>query len=449
MPSPVQGNQQQSAIPLPENSEQQGAAGAESVGLGYDDTTSVSHRSGSDTEQFAGSAQEQAPTIPTPVPGATASPGDLKGQYIQHHASQIRLELMGGIETIKVTNPELVTPELLLKQQLIETKLANIESAPQEVVDSLHRSAIELSSSAMSGSLTSDKLDEIIAQLQTKLEDNSVKFQQEKIEISSQAAQQQHDSNVDEIRKGIEKHNNAKKNKGLFALKIIASIFIPPLGFSEALKAIDREVFGVDNGTSMFSSQDAINNRKIRENMANDVGLTATPPEAPQLPDERQRLDEEHRHAEEERESDPISDATEGLDLGMNNAEFMKLLQQINESEEAKEKLEEALAALEAGDPELAAAILDGSADGSDTESEAGDSGFGDDENQLNDLGVADFEPPSIEASDRGSEGVADLQPVNEFSDFMDQMSSVPQATMDSQADSLREQAMIQRGNFA
>ena len=387
----------------------------EKVSAGYDQSNTVSYRTGGDYIQLPpGSESEQAPSIPGPNYDVTATPNDINGMRVHSLTSQARSGLTSSIELLERTQPELVTPELAAHVREVEGRLSAIESAPEGQLKSILGTATRFGEEALAGTLDADKLQQIMMELEGKMVDNSIKYSE--IELKSKAADAERvaTSNIKDIREYIEKSND---DKALFGLKIALAVLFPPLGVWEAVQAIDREVTRSDSGLSMFSSSQARGEawqrtidlgtkehwEKKGEDIAWGLGFNPNTGMPATAADYRQRDIERSSQSQgttsvtsagaspttvtdtplttespSSTSSDkPVETAYQGLEVaqgGLTQAEYMKLLQKLQQSEENKEKLQEAIAALESGNPKAAAEILGGLSDQLGMESSLGDS---------------------------------------------------------------------------
>ena len=347
---------------------------AEKVKLGYELKNSSSTVTG-EKAGFEATNLKLSPTIP-PSDANTPAPTDTQLQQQQTQASSIRAQgyLSNGLDQLAENNLDAVSPELLDRLEVVHDQLYALESLSPEATNSLTINAKMFAVHAYSphGEISPDKLDFLLTQIESQLSDQTAKYNETKLEMASQDRIQQSESNIEKTRTHIEE---SKRDEGLFALKIIASIFFPPLGLYEGLKAADRAVTGQDDGVSMFShpqaqAQAAANIRAVGtanfwENLGNRIGENLGIIEPKQA-------EESHKT----NESGELDFATEGPELaeqGLSQAEFMKLLQNAQAQEEAKEKLEEAIAALQSGDPKLAADILNDNSESISIVDENGD----------------------------------------------------------------------------
>lgn len=466
----VSGSQQNQQIDPLQSQNQTGAVNkADTVSQGFDQENSISHRTGGGLVQLP-PGTSYSPSLPLPGQ-ANATPEQMQHMATQTKASELRGEMFDSFLNIESNNPALATEEVRNQLQMIDSKLSRLSNASPEVMSGIQTDIAALKQDSIDGTLTADKLEEILTQLNAKFEDNSVKFAENKIKIESEEKIRQAESNVKNWREDIEKAN---ENKGLFALKIVAAILFPPLGAWEAGRAISREIHGQDTGLSMFSSnaanKQAANNvaqlgtQQYWDNLGNALGgETGTPPvnsnQGAVHPNDTPESTPTTTTSVTD-ESSPTKTGTEGIVIaegGMTQADFMKLLKQQQEAEENKEKLDEAIAALESGDVEGAAKILGASVDELGLGSSLGDSmttepdtsdttpEIPNDEPEIRDQGDTDQRLPE----DSGPESTSDLppQPPNSFNNFLDQLSQVPQTAQENLQSGIQEQGLISRRN--
>ncbi|MGI9281619.1 MAG: hypothetical protein ACR2PX_18585 [Endozoicomonas sp.] len=455
---------------------------ADRVSRGYDTGNSVSARTGGGLVQLPPGASD-APTIPEPDSEVTGEVGDLKKQVAQQTAANLRGQIGGtfGESPISITSthPELVTPAVGNTVLEIDSKLSRLSDASPEVLSDINSSLNQLHREHREGTLTSDKLDEILAQISASLEDSSVKYSENKIEIASQDAQQRHASNIEHIREHIEEADSAKADSGIIFLKSLALVFPPVLLWETALE-IDRDVNpGKDNSQISIFSKNEIDYMEQQEKAAEArrnqqansyvfVPVQSTG-NSEQTDNNQSEGDGNQQPTEAIDEAGPssssVGDATEGIQIaneGLDHFERRKLLlqalQESAESEEAKNKLQEAINALESGDPSLAEEILGGFTDSLGLDNSLGDSvsTSTDDttppplpENVPETNDDQAFTPPSREdTTDSVQNEQPDSTPVApNLTSFINDISSVPDEVLSSQQDAASEQGLIQRHN--
>ncbi len=439
-------------------------AKAKVVSSGFDSQNSVS-RTGGPLIQLQGGESLTPLTISAPLPGATTvPPDDIKGLYIQAHAVEIRSDLTEALDITSQNNPQLLDSQVLSQFGSIHQQLHALEDISPEALSEIQDAARSIEGHARAGTLDSGKLEQLLMLIQSKLADESTQFSQHKIEIESQSKVQLHESRIEDIREQIQEVKEAKQNKALFALKIVASILFPPLGAWELTRLADRGISGQDTGLSIFSSaqanqQAAANIRAIGtkehwdqlgQNLGENFGVLAPR----ETSDSSASGSSTHSHSS-------LDTATQGLDIaqtGLSQAEFMKLLQQIQAAEDSKEKLSEAIAALESGDPKSAAEIL-----GSASDTLGLDSGTGE---NLTSGSTSSQQPGTPVNSDSGAAGAtsqdsASLQNLidnytgqdsventdADYNRFMGEMSHVADDTQTSVNTAASQEALILRNS--
>ena len=380
-----------------------------------------------------------------------------------------------GSSAVSITNlrPDLVDSARAQTVLDIDEKLSKITEASPQVLGNINGSLDELYTAHKTLTLTPDKLDEILAQINTQLEDNSVKFAEQKIEIASETAQQRHASNIEHIREHIEDAESRESaNSGHIFLKNLAFMFAPVALWEWALE-IDRDINpGKDNSHLSIFTKSEIDYMDHKEDAARHQAAygpsfyVAPPPQPAGESSDSGNSDQQPQQpiapvnetGSASSPSDPIHDATEGLTIaqeGISQMELMKLLQKLQEAEENKEKLAEAIAALEAGDPKLAAELLSAATGDQEVDALPEDSAALNPEppktpeqmleaaanrpedETINPTVVEDFTLPSSVESE--------IQ--NEFSNFLDELSKVPQSAIEAEQTATQEQGLIQRNS--
>ncbi|WP_252177062.1 hypothetical protein [Endozoicomonas sp. 4G] len=353
------------------------------VSQGYESKNSVSVRSEEGQVDLPPGASE-APSIPEPDSAITGEVGDLEKQVTQQTVAKLRGEIGGMFgespSSITNTSPELVTAAVGETVLNLDNKMSTMVAASPQVLQSIDQSIDQLKTEHTEGTLTADKLEEILAQINASLEDSSVKYAENKIEMASLDAQQRHDSNIERIREHIEDTNSAAgeataKPENIF-LKALSFLF-PPVMLWETALMIDREVNpGKDNSHLSIFSKSEINLMQQGIEKADASFIKYASPympasmvevgsseQADNQPSKTGNTDISNEFLDEP--GSIVSDATEGLQIaseGLDHFErrkaLLQALQQQAESEEAKKKLEAAINALEGGDPALAEELL-------------------------------------------------------------------------------------------
>ncbi|KEQ17611.1 hypothetical protein [Endozoicomonas numazuensis] len=475
------------AVVVPTQTEElRGLEQADRVSRGYDTSNSVSARTGGGLVQLPPGASD-APTIPEPDSEITGEVGDLQKQVAQQTAANLRGQIGGnfgeGPASITNTYPELVTPAVGNTVLEIDDKLSKLSEASPETLSNINGALGRLHAENRQGTLTTDKLDQILAEINANLEDNSVKYSENKIEIASQDAQQRHASNIEHIREHIDDANSASKaNSDTIFLKSLAFIF-PPVALWEWALEIDRDVNpGKDNSNISIFSKSEIDymekqerdSEAQRNRQANSHVLFRPPVQSSgnseQTDNHQPDSDDNQQPSEAIDEagssSSSVGDATEGIQIaseGMDHFERRKLLlqalQESAESEEAKNKLQEAINALESGDPALAEEILGGFTDSLGLENSLGDSVSTSTDDtappplpeEVPEIGENNQEltPPSEEVT---PDAVQNEQPESppaapDLTQFVSNISNVPEEVLSSQQDAASEQGLIRRHN--
>ncbi|WOG28800.1 hypothetical protein [Endozoicomonas sp. 8E] len=353
------------------------------VSSGFDNSNTISVINGEVQVDWPIGASK-APSIPEPDSAITGEVGNLEKQVTQQTAARLRGEI-GGIfgetpNSVSNNRPELANLPVNEPLHHIDNKLSTMVQAPPHVLQDIDNAVDQLRTEHVEGTLTADKLEEILAQINASLEDSSVKYAENKIEMASLDAQQRHDSNIERIREHIEEANSASAeataNPDNIFLKALSFLF-PPVMLWETALMIDREVNpGKDNSHLSIFSKNEID---FMLQQTGDADVSLIKHASPFMPASMVEIgsseqtdnhpsktdDTEERNEVFDESGSPVSDATEGLQIaseGLDHFErrkaLLQTLQQQAESEEAKKKLEAAINALEGGDPALAEEIL-------------------------------------------------------------------------------------------
>ncbi|MET4692840.1 hypothetical protein [Endozoicomonas lisbonensis] len=449
---------------------------ADKIGLSYASGNSMSHHTADKGDVSFAVVNPHAPSISEPDT-TTATGEELSAVKSQSHASQLRAGVYSSFDLLQKNHPELVTPELEVKAEELKfkaDKMGFASSIPDGLAKDIQQSVTKLQSIAESPNLDADKLEQVMSEIQTKMDDNSAKLTEFSIKSRSADAQVKYDQNIEKIEEHIKEVEEAKAKQasssgGWFA-GLIMAIF-PPLALYEAGVQIAEEINGSDSDVSLLSRNNAfgkalsdaekgieeaftdagneanqaftkagkeisdtfepMGKKEAWENLGDELkqdakamgkdieqaftkagedlkqdakamgkdidqafskagddiaatvkpigdkktwddsgdkilaGLGIEPTSGNKVPDESSfAVEQEKMKMEKE-----LAVAMQGLDVGesaMTSQEMMKLLQQMKAAEESKEKLEEAIAALESGDldslKEIAAGLSGGDA---------------------------------------------------------------------------------------
>ncbi|MRI32764.1 hypothetical protein EOPP23_07155 [Endozoicomonas sp. OPT23] len=419
------------------------------VSRGYGNDNSVSYRTGGGLVQLPPGASE-APSIPAPDDAITGDVGNLRQQVAQQTSANLRGQ---------VGNLTGVLPSHLFSDQSLDNlssahdKLGRLTDASPEVLNNINSSLGQLAEANRNGTLTSGQLDEILMQINASLEDNSVKYAEETIHIDSQQRQEAIQNNISSIREHIEQAEKQQgADSGIMFLKGMAMGAFPPLMLWEAAVDLDRQVRGVENAhISIFTPAEIAH-----------MNPEASPPRY-YVPPASSGNDAATRA------TDPVADATEGMAIaqnGLSHADMMKLLLQMQKQDENNQKLADAVAALEAGDPTLAKQILGDLVDTAGLDASLGESLTTDTSRQ---------NPPPLPESPGNtrpqttSRDEAQLQPSSEtleppapsvntpqtpqqqadqdLNNFLSQLAPVPEAAADNAATAAQQEGQIQVRN--
>ena len=455
-------------------------------------------------------ANTNKPIIPDPTTSVVSVDPEVINDA---RMSSSRERMILGVENIKhqliTERPSLVTPVFLEKFDEFRSKISKMSSASPESLQKVHLSMLKLRGGLEDYSgMDIDTFERLMIDLQTKLQDNSIKYAEVEITSLSEERQAASSRKIEDMREHIAKHNS---NKGFFGFKIAMSAILFPLGIWEGFMAIDRAVTKEDNGLSIFSSAQArseqfslANQKKIRKGFSDffkyPSGRRGSTRHIKERDEQQAQDNMRGRFAEAERNTretnarlnppaalrnpaqgivqtarlrsaqeiqgleiqglesvflnSDISEevfeaggrlkaAATGLELAreaLPKTDMMKLLQQIQHTEENKEALEAAIAALERGDPEAAAELLAATPNQHFTGG-GDDAGPAAESSQQNPLA----EPGSSTAEELAHSGdqweMADLEP------FLAEMEEVPQQLAEIREDTLRQSLLIQRGS--
>ncbi len=427
---------------------------ADEISKGYDQSNSVSYHTGGGLVQLPPGASE-APSIPAPDDAITGDVGNLKQQLAQQTAASLKGQVGGLTSTIP---SELFTEESLNNMTAISGNLSRLSDASPEVLRNINSSLGELAGANRNDTLTSGQLEEVLMQISASLEDNSVKYAQENILIESEARQLQSNEKIEAIREQIDQANNpgASVSPSIVQLKLLAVAIFPPLAIWEGSLGIDRGINPGKNNAhlSIFTAAEIEYMNRPDEPPTQYY----SPPVAPGL-------------GVAANPTDPVFDATEGMAIaqnGMSHGDMMKLLLQMQLRDESSQKLADAIAALEAGDPILAKEILGDSVDQAGMDASLGDSLTIDasrqnppttpppektdsfnariaasDESQLQTSSSA-LEPqvPPVDA-----QPAPERQAEQELNDFLGQLAPIPAAAAEISAAAAEQEGQIQIRN--
>ena len=219
----------------------------------------MSHRAAKGEPPLA-ATETHAPTIPEPNSGTTATGVELSTAKSQSHLDQLRAGVYSSFDMIDKNHPKLATPVFQLKAENL--RFAVDQVTPSSISDanlkSLQQSVKSLGDAAASPTLDADKLDQIMSEIQTKMDDNSIKFSEFEIKSRSADAQQRYDSNIENIEQYIKDVEEAKASQssssgGSWLAGIITAIFPVFEIAAQITKAVDP-----DTDFSLFSRNSSI-----------------------------------------------------------------------------------------------------------------------------------------------------------------------------------------------
>ncbi|MCW7554817.1 hypothetical protein NX722_19770 [Endozoicomonas gorgoniicola] len=257
--------------------EQQKAGQAEKIdkiGLSYDNGNSVSHLDAKGENPLASSIIH-APVIPEPDSATTATGDKLSDVHTQTLLHKVRSGVNSIVNFLKHDQPEMITPAISEKASEINAGLGKVSSAPVPLMKELAAKVDSLHNGLDSGTLDSDQLDQIMSEIRSKMDDNSIKYSEFDIKLRSANAQQKHDSNIEKIENHIKEAEKAKQesSSGGWFKSFITAIF-PPLALFEAGVQIAEEITGSESSLSMFSKNNAFG--KVLDEAEKDIEKTFT-----------------------------------------------------------------------------------------------------------------------------------------------------------------------------
>ena len=241
------------------------------ISLSYDSKNSVSHRKAI-KEGVLTPANIHAPSIPAPNLSATPTGDELIAMETQARAHEANFALTNGLEMLKVTQPDLVTPELTNQIGQISNRLSMVESAPPGLMADVSLLSDNLLTKAANKDLDPDMLNQIMSEIQSKMDDNAVKFSEFEIKARSADAQQKHESNIHkigeymkEVKEAEEAQSKAeearkKESSGGGFFSAIKSFFTStiPAAITGAVEAIEKEFNSIDLESSITSAGSSI-----------------------------------------------------------------------------------------------------------------------------------------------------------------------------------------------
>ena len=211
-----------------------------------------------------------APIIPEPDSATTPTGDKLSDLHTQTLLHKVRSGVNSIVNVLKHDQPEMITPEISEKATQINAGLGKVSSAPVQLMKELADKVDSLRTSLDNGTLDSDQLDQIMSEIRTKMDDNSIKFSEFDIKYRSADAQQRHDSNIEKLENHIKEAEKAKEESssgGWF--RVFVTAIFPPLALFEAGVQIAEEITGSESSLSMFSKNNAFG--KILDDAEKDI----------------------------------------------------------------------------------------------------------------------------------------------------------------------------------
>ena len=323
----------------------------EKVTSGYDQTNSVSQSQSDKADDFLASRVIPVPTLQPTLPGETvASSEDIKALLSKALITRDSLGLQSTAEDVESFEGS--------SSEAVSEKVSGQPSQAQTTVDS-HISAAgtdfasQLSASRAS---TSTPLQDMVAKVQSAVPDATVTAQGVGV----------YESNVRQLAASIQQTSGAELLAPLQALSVVAANVSPSVANtgSLALQRVIDDIVSINRNSGGASVNGA---RGVQQNNADLYGI----PEHVRLSLLSQRLGIDLDPLIRTREA--FLEGTLVIQKGillsieaMANSEFLEILkerlreEQIKEDQnkEAVEKLKQAIAALKAGEPKVAAEVL-------------------------------------------------------------------------------------------
>ena len=209
------------------------------VSLGFDHSNSVARLTDGKGNALTAPAETHGvPTIPDPAPGSSLPPGkDIQQVHIKTHTTEARSDILAGFQAAVEADTSLLTADRLNTLNSVQLQLFALENAPEQTLQDIQTASSALKSAALAGTLDADKLDQLLTEIQTKLQDEGIKFSQEQIKLAAQDQQMASENNIKDMREQIEKEKEAKaaaarrrkkrKNRGPFG-GFFHAVFVAP-----------------------------------------------------------------------------------------------------------------------------------------------------------------------------------------------------------------------------
>ncbi len=274
---------------------------------------------------------------------------NLKPEAISQQAARGQItQITGNLEAASAAiaeHPELsANTQLQEKLQGLSAVAQGLEHADPAILKTVGDTASEIKSLVQAGQLTEGKLQELLSELEGKLQDNSLKFNEQRIQAAKDAKLQKHEERLEKYEKLTEKRSIfdlSHLSPGQKAGAILAMIFTPPAISAPIIAALS--IAEAVKGPVGLSMADVSRSAKFE---ALGLGLAIKQHDA---------MASKHGRAER---------AYEGTDIARRGSDHVKMMKMLNQGqlrEEEKDKLEkaiQALQAIQAGDVKGASELL-------------------------------------------------------------------------------------------
>ena len=330
--------------------EQKAEQKAEKVSLGHSLSNSTSIQQTALPEHLTTELQGK-PSLPS-ASGASISQEVLSDMKLKATTGLIRAELQTGLEELAKNQGKIPEP-LVYNVAQLDYELATITEIPEDKLQGLRETSGKLSQAIFEGSLTSGKLEEILSELKTQLEDTSIKRTEQDIKSRMAEIEKTAEKKIELLRLAIKiedawDHRNAAFGDFHGTASNTLRYAIPGLKPEEEwiiTRTIAQEIRQNPDGNKLDIIVDAImgrnssdkSKRYVQHKMAVLGGKLAAP---------------EH-----------FAGAFAITDRAIFNAELKVRLTQLAMLDKQQETLSEALDSLQSGDPTAAEAILKQSGD--------------------------------------------------------------------------------------
>ncbi len=319
-----------------------------SQGHSHSNSLSVHHAA---LPKHLSSALQGVPSLP---PAASVSmPTEIQRDLkLKAATGSIRAELQTGLEDLAQIQEGKVPESLVYAVAHLDLELGAIKSIPEDKLQGLRETTGKLSQAAQEGSLTTGKLEEILSELKTQLEDTSIK-----------SAEQDIESRIEEVGKNVKKRIelmslalNIKKALQRFPRKGFA-------GYSHFIRNARHLLRSAVPGITHGEERRIINTiltetRHNRRADQMDIVVNAITGKSVK---NNTPLHIKQRLAVADGESSTAQYFAKGLAVtnqALTNAEFKARLLKLEQLDELQEKIAEAIVRLQSGEQDAAEALL-------------------------------------------------------------------------------------------